>query len=52
MRKAYLDVEQDDSPIYELLELYFARTRHITVTPKPEYGEPSTMILWRDSLLQ
>tara|TARA_B100000609_G_C17206219_1_gene431090 strand:- start:1675 stop:2178 length:504 start_codon:yes stop_codon:yes gene_type:complete len=43
MRKAYLDVEQDDSPIYELLEhIILPEQGHITVTPKPEYGEPST----------
>ena len=43
MRKAYLDVEQDDSPIYELLEhIILPEQGQITVTPKPEYGEPST----------
>lgn len=43
MRKAYLDVEQDDSPIYELLEhIILPEQGHITVTPKPEYGDPST----------
>ena len=43
MRKAYLDVEQDDSPIYELLQhIILPEQGHITVTPKPEYGEPST----------
>ena len=43
MRKAYLDMEQDDSPIYELLEhIILPEQGHITVTPKPEYGEPST----------
>jgi len=43
MRKAYLDMEQDDSPIYELLEhIILPEQGHITVTPKPEYGDPST----------
>ena len=43
MRKAYLDVEQDDSPIYELLQhIILPEQGHITVTPKPEYGHPST----------
>ena len=43
MRKAYLDVEKDDSPIYELLEhIILPEQGQITVTPKPEYGEPST----------
>ena len=43
MRKAYLDVEKDDSPIYELLEhIILPEQGQITVTPNPEYGEPST----------
>jgi len=43
MRKAYLDVEKDDSPIYELLEhIILPEQGKITVTPNPEYGEPST----------
>ena len=43
MRKAYLDVEKDDSPIYELLEhIILPEQGQITVTPKPEYGDPST----------
>ena len=43
MRKAYLDVEKDDSPIYELLEhIILPEQGTITVTPNPEYGEPST----------
>tara|TARA_B100001741_G_scaffold103161_1_gene84933 strand:+ start:541 stop:1605 length:1065 start_codon:yes stop_codon:yes gene_type:complete len=43
MRKAYLDVEQDDSPIYELLQhIILPEQGHITVTPKPEYGDQST----------
>jgi len=43
MRKAYLDVEKDDSPIYELLQhLILPEQGSITVTPNPEYGEPST----------
>jgi tyrosyl-tRNA synthetase len=43
MRKAYLDIEKDDSPIYELLEhIILPEQGSITVTPNPEYGEPST----------
>jgi len=43
MRKAYLDVEKDDSPIYEMLRyIILPEQGEITVTPKPEYGEPST----------
>ena len=43
MRKAYLDVEKDDSPIYELVEhIILPEQGEITVTPNPEYGEPST----------
>ena len=43
MRKAYLDVEKDDSPIYEMLEyIILPEQGQITVTPNPEYGEPST----------
>lgn len=43
MRKAYLDVEKDDSPIYELLRFVILPEQgSITVTPNPEYGEPST----------
>ena len=43
MRKAYLDVEKDDSPIYELLEhIILPEQGQIIVTPNPEYGEPST----------
>ena len=43
MRKAYLDPEKDDSPIYELVEhIILPEQGAITVTPKPEFGEPST----------
>ena len=43
MRKAYLDVEKDDSPIYELVEhIVLPEQGQITVTPNPKYGEPST----------
>jgi len=43
MRKAYLDVEKEDSPIYELVQhLILPEQGSITVTPKPEYGNPST----------
>ena len=43
LRKAYLDPQDEHSPIYELIE-YIIIPEHgkITVTPKPEYGEQST----------
>jgi len=43
MRKAYLDPEKDDSPIYEILQhIIFPERGSVTVTPNPEYGEPSS----------
>ena len=43
MRKAYLDPEQNDSPVYELLEhIILPEFGEVIVTPKPEFGEPST----------
>ncbi len=46
MRKAYLDPENPDSPVYELIEhIIFPEFGEVNVTPKPEFGEPST---WTD----
>ena len=46
MRKAYLDPEQPDSPVYELIEhIILPEFGEVNVTPKPEFGEPST---WTD----
>ncbi len=46
MRKAYLDPEQPDSPVYELIEhIILPEFGEVIVTPKPEFGEPST---WND----
>ena len=46
MRKAYLDPEQPDSPVYELIEhIILPEFGEVVVTPKPEFGEPST---WTD----
>ena len=46
MRKAYLDPEQADSPVYELIEhIILPEFGEVNVTPKPEFGEPST---WKD----
>lgn len=43
MRKAYLDPTDRKSPIYELIEhIILPEFGEITVTPKPEFGEPST----------
>tara|TARA_Y100000588_G_C13600766_1_gene646975 strand:- start:124 stop:597 length:474 start_codon:yes stop_codon:yes gene_type:complete len=43
MRKAYLDTSNRESPLYELLEhIILPEFGEITVTPKPEFGEPST----------
>ena len=43
MRKAYLDPADRGSPIYELIEhIILPEFGKITVTPKPEFGEPST----------
>ena len=43
LRKAFLDPESSDSPVYELVEHIILPVHgSITVTPKPEFGEPST----------
>jgi tyrosyl-tRNA synthetase len=43
MRKAYLDPENTESPVYELVEhIILPEFGELTVTPKPEFGEPST----------
>ena len=43
IRKAYLDPSDRNSPIYELIEhIILPEFGKITVTPKPEFGEPST----------
>ena len=46
MRKAYLDPENPVSPVYELLEqIILPEFGKVTVTPKPEFGEPT---VWHD----
>ena len=46
MRKAYLDPENPDSPIYELLEeIILPEFGEVIVTPKPEFVEHS---VWND----
>ncbi len=46
MRKAYLDPENPDSPVYELLEeIILPEFGEVIVTPKPEFGKPS---VWND----
>ncbi len=46
MKKAYLDPEDEQSPIYELAEhVVLPEFGHIQVTPNPKFGEPST---WND----
>ena len=43
LRKAFLDPQIDNSPVYELVEhIIFPEMGSITLTPKPEFGEPST----------
>jgi tyrosyl-tRNA synthetase len=43
MRKAYLDPQDENSPVYELIEhIIFPESGTLTITPKPEYGNPST----------
>ena len=43
MRKAYLNPAERFSPIYELVEhIILPEFGKITVTPKPEFGDPST----------
>ena len=46
MRKAYLDPGNPTSPVYELLEqIILPEFGKVTVTPKPEFGEPT---VWHD----
>ena len=46
MKKAYLDPEEEQSPVYELAEhVVLPEFGHIQVTPNPKFGEPST---WDD----
>jgi tyrosyl-tRNA synthetase len=46
MKKAYLDPEDEQSPVYELAEhVVLPEFGHIQVTPNPKFGEPST---WKD----
>ena len=46
MRKAFLDPEQSDSPVYELIQhIILPEFGEVVVTPKPEFGQPST---WTD----
>ena len=46
MRKAFLDPEQPESPVYELIQhIILPEFGEVVVTPKPEFGEPST---WTD----
>ena len=43
MKTAFLDPQGDECAVYELIEhIILPEQGHITVTPKPEYGEPST----------
>ena len=45
IRKAYLDPSDRNSPIYELIEhIILPEFGKITVTPKPEFGKPSTYL--------
>ena len=46
MKKAYLDPEDEQSPVYELAKhVVLPELGHIQVTPNPKFGEPST---WND----
>jgi len=46
MKKAFLDPEQPDSPVYELIQhIILPEFGEVVVTPKPEFGEAST---WTD----
>jgi tryptophanyl-tRNA synthetase len=46
LRKAYLDPEDSESPVYELIEhIVLPEQGSLEVVPNPEYGEPST---WTD----
>ena len=40
---AYLDPQDPQSPVYELLEHGAPATGTITITPDPRFGEPSTL---------
>ena len=43
MRKAYLDPEDDNSPIYELIQdIILPEFGKVVVTPNPKFGDPST----------
>ena len=43
MRKAYLDPEDDNSPVYELIQdIILPEFGKVLVTPNPKFGEPST----------
>ena len=43
MRKAYLDPDDDNSPIYELIQdIILPEFGKVVVTPNPKFGEPST----------
>ena len=46
MRKAYLDPENSESPVYELIQhIILPELGQLVITPNPEYGNPST---WDD----
>ena len=46
IRKAFLDVNDSDSPVFEIIShIIFPRRHSLIVTPKPEFGEPSE---WKD----
>jgi tyrosyl-tRNA synthetase len=46
LRKAYLDPEDSDSPVHELVEqILMPQLGSLTITPDPKYGKPST---WDD----
>ena len=46
LRKAYLDPEDSESPVYELIEhIILPEYGVLKITPKPEFGEPS---IWND----
>ena len=43
MRKAYLDPDDENSPIYELIQdIILPEFGKVVVTPNPKFGEPST----------
>ena len=43
MRKAYLDPEDNNSPIYELIQdIILPEFGKVVVTPNPKFGDPST----------